>query len=202
MAPKTEKTKAEKTEEAKAAAAAMMKQMEESFARNAEAALPEGFATMGLDRLFYKPAKCLGAVIQGIPWEVVRLEGENDFFEAYAIKLTKPCKACLQDKDNPDADSDGDIVVDVQAGDEILISVTEKLKLLKPYVIHPELCVEFIIMPLGAIRIGGTDDKPKTMHRYKVGGGKPMKRVDVAGASFAALAAGQPAGARAELPAG
>lgn len=172
----------------------------EQFKANAMNALPEGAVNLGLDRLFYKPGKCQGAELRGILWDIIKLEGDTGLFDAFVFKVTRPTKGCLQDQENPEADDDGDVIVDVDAGEEVLISVTEKLKALKPYAINSEMCVEFVIRPLGEYRIGGTDEKPKTMHRYKVAGFAPIRRDQVVNQAFAALGAAGSNGKRAELP--
>lgn len=155
--------------------------------------VPEGFVSLGLDRLFYKPEKCMDVqrTLRGYLKEanVMGHDGENGPFTALVFELTEDCVAVAGDTDDAE-------VVQVKAGDEIMIVATEKLQKLIQYANHPTQMAEFVITVLGKINLKGK----KTMWRYHVAGGKPVPR-PTATELFAELTAGvNPAGNGAPLP--
>jgi hypothetical protein len=148
------------------------------------AAIPEGFTTVGTDRLLYKPEHCakVNPRIQGFLTESVMLGLDTDKpFHALIFRLTKPSVACEGEGDDP-------AIVEIPAGEEIMIVATEKLKPLIQYANHEEKCAEFIVDVIGKVKLDGG----KTMWRYRVAGGPVQDKQKILGAfAFATLGPAQ-----------
>lgn len=143
-------------------------------------AIPAGFENFGTDRLLYKPELCGKARLRGFLIDAV-LMGEDkpvdDQWTALVFRLTEPTLGV--------AGKEGDIekVIEVGAGDEIMIPVTEKLQKLVPYAKHPTQMAEFIVDVIGKIKLDPAGKK--TMWRYRVVGAPPVSREDVSPWEFA-----------------
>jgi hypothetical protein len=125
------------------------------------APIEDDFVSLGTDRLFFNPEKCSvdddgeNVQLRGYAMEAVEYppKGKNkDPWHAIVIRTTAPTKAV-----------DGDEVVDVPAGEEVLIVATERLKKLIPFALHEEKVAEVIIDVIGKIDLPDN----KTMWRYR-----------------------------------
>lgn len=148
-------------------------------------ALPEGFESLGTDRLLYKPEKCAHLTeVDGKPVNGSRIFGamldcvimnEDDpknRWRALVIQLKEPVPAVAGSEDG---DEGKDKIVLVPVGEEILLPVTEKLQKLVPFATHPEQMADVVIDVIGKIAL----PKDKTMWRYRTAMGAPYMRASI-----------------------
>lgn len=143
--------------------------------------IEEGFASLGLDRLWYKPELCfkVNPRIRGFLIEAQGFVHEKfGPFTALVFRLTE--ETAVVNGDGPEAQ-----IVTAYPGDEIMIVATEKLQKLIQYANHPTEMAEFIVNCLGEMPLKAD----QTMWRYHVQGAQPVSRDNAALQAFAQLAA-------------
>ena len=138
--------------------------------------MPDRFTDLGLDRYMYKPESCGGMPLVGmlIGFEEFGRDSKNkdDWWDALVFRTTQPTKVVAKN------DKAEEIVVDCEAGEEVMIAVTEKLKKLIGYAKHEKLMAEFYILPLKkeVLELNAKGEVEKSMWRFKVGGAQPVPR--------------------------
>lgn len=152
-----------------------------AFDPSVKVAIEEGFASLGVDRLWYKPEKCF-KVNPRIRGNLIEAQGfvheKYGPFTALCFQLIEP--TAVVHGDGPEA-----TVITANPGDEIMIVATEKLQKLIQYANHPTMMAEFIVTCLGEMPL--KDDQ--TMWRYHVQAKPPVPKLNAVADAFAALAA-------------